>query len=293
MTSPDDDDPSLSDAELLDMPEQNLPAGILHRLRSRRDNARLRKATQDEYILQQRGQKTKAELDAGDASEYLLVFEQFQETMKDIRYREDLLLAQIEREEKLVRERLEDIDRRAIRLHDGRRAYVGSNRDYLDEHGTVLQGADEDEARRKHADNPNAATWDERASAKEQHEALLQMRKEIFEAREKRSVLDPKNLSVNEMKSITSEASASIARLETEFYEKFEAPRRETADLGRHSGSDPYGGDDYMASFDDTGSKGTLSMEFSPQARGQKHPTPPDKPEPGQGPSIPVVTGPA
>jgi hypothetical protein len=62
----------------------------------------------------------------------------------------------IDVQEREIEKRQQQIDGRAIRLHDGRRAYVDGD-GYADGQGRELTGADYDEAHRLHQQHPDAA----------------------------------------------------------------------------------------------------------------------------------------
>jgi hypothetical protein len=68
----------------------------------------------------------------------------------------DVVIANIDKEQAAVLQRLKEIDERAIKLHDGRRAYVDGDR-FRDESGKVLQGKDHEEARQKLREIQNGA----------------------------------------------------------------------------------------------------------------------------------------
>lgn len=66
--------------------------------------------------------------------------------MSDVLY--DVLIEQIDKDQASARLRLKDIDDRAIKLHDGRRAYIDGD-GFRDGKGNLLQGRDLEEARQK------------------------------------------------------------------------------------------------------------------------------------------------
>lgn len=293
MKTPADDTSSLSDAEILDMPEENLPLGITPELLNRRDAARQKKeeTTRFEQDQQRQTDHDRHHKENADAYEHQLIVERFTAAMEDIHYREDLLLAQLDKEEKRARQRLQDIEDRAIKLHDDRRVYVGTNGDYLDEQGRTLQGKDREEAYQQHQNNSNAPTYAERAEVQQEYQTFQQMKQDILDAREQRRVQDKDGVSDDDMVSRTALRTASIAQLEARFHET----------LGAHGAAtdETFASDDYMASFDDGGrttshaasldgqeTTGTLSKRFAPAAEGQGDQTTKNTPKPvGVGPS--------
>jgi hypothetical protein len=78
----------------------------------------------------------------------------------ELQERESRLIAQINIREDELREEAERQDARAIKLADGRRAYVDGDK-YRDENGRVLAGADRAQAEIDHIDHPDATTWQE------------------------------------------------------------------------------------------------------------------------------------
>jgi hypothetical protein len=82
----------------------------------------------------------------------------FEQLLREVAERQDRLLEQIEHEQAAINEKRREIDDNAIRLRDGRRAYLDGDR-FRDEHGVMLTGADEAEAARQHEYRPDASTW--------------------------------------------------------------------------------------------------------------------------------------
>jgi len=60
----------------------------------------------------------------------------------------DVVIANVDKDLAAILQRRKEIDDRAIKLHDGRRAYVDGDR-FRDENGKILQGQDHAEARQK------------------------------------------------------------------------------------------------------------------------------------------------
>ena len=157
----------LTDDELLDVPLGNLVPGEL--ARSFRVHAK------QEQKLEQAA--------ALHLAERLEVHQEEakREEEEELHERELTVLAEIaEREEKL-RVEAELLDERAIKLHDGRRAYVDGDK-YRDGDGRELTGADRAQAEVLHLEQPQAATWQEKHQIDEQAQRMEQMRRDIERA---------------------------------------------------------------------------------------------------------------
>jgi hypothetical protein len=101
-----------------------------------------------------------------------------EQQMRVIAERQDLLLQQIEQEQAQVAVRHQEIEDNAMRLRDGRRAYVDGDR-FRDGEGIVLTGADEAEAARQHEYRPDASTWAEKQENERQAEELKTLKQKI------------------------------------------------------------------------------------------------------------------
>jgi hypothetical protein len=150
-----DDIENLPDAVLLALPEAQVSPGSLTLLWARKADT-----------LRQRDLKELSdELNGLSRSRRMLAPGQTDEAelrrRRELKAREDDLLRRINIEQQRILVEMEELDRRTIRLHDGRRTYV-DGKDYRDEQGRVLHGADRDEAEAQHRQNPNAATWAEK-----------------------------------------------------------------------------------------------------------------------------------
>jgi hypothetical protein len=107
----------------------------------------------------------------------------YEQEMRDISERQDRLLLRIGEEETRIDERRREIDDHAIRLQDGRRAYVDGDR-YRDGEGSLLAGADEAEAARQHEYRPDASTWQEKQEIERRAEENQRLREKILKDRE-------------------------------------------------------------------------------------------------------------
>jgi hypothetical protein len=150
-----DDIENLPDAVLLALPEAQVSPGTLSLLWARKaDTLRERELTElsDELngLSRSRRMLGPGQVDDADARR-----------RRELKAREEDLLRRINIQQERIFVEMEELDKRTIRLHDGRRAYV-DGKDYRDGEGRVLQGADRDEAHEQHQLNPKAATWVEK-----------------------------------------------------------------------------------------------------------------------------------
>jgi hypothetical protein len=156
----DDDDP---DDKLLDAPEAEDSPGSL--ASSRRANLRYERQltefnhevagdTLPRMLLPWSTPHEKQRLEEKHRREQLA----FEHQLREIAERQERLLEQIEQEQAVIAEKRQEIDDHAIRLQDGRRAYVDGDR-FRDGQGVMLTGADEAEAARQHEYRPDASTW--------------------------------------------------------------------------------------------------------------------------------------
>jgi hypothetical protein len=176
-------DDDLTDDQLLTVPGEDIPSGRLAEYFARRA-----------MVVHDRAfTETMLEL-SGDSTRHLMIFagqdpRERRRIEDDSRRRAWLasqemeeyrrrLARRIEEQLALVQERFDDIDRRAIKLHDGRRAYVDGDH-YVDGQGRVLTGVDDAEARAEHANNPHAATAQELAEAERQRRELERLQRDV------------------------------------------------------------------------------------------------------------------
>jgi hypothetical protein len=85
----------------------------------------------------------------------------YEEAMLENEQHTERLLLRIDEEQARIDERRKEIENNALRLRDGRRAYIDGDR-FRDGEGRVLAGADEAEATRQHEYHPDASTWAEK-----------------------------------------------------------------------------------------------------------------------------------
>src|SRR5262249_3767447 len=112
----------LPDEELLSLPESNIDPAQLDRFRSRRSEILEKKQAEEtapSMAATSRGQER-----ARAENRQELEMERYVLALENFRQREDYLIAVIEERHRETLKRLQDIDDRAIKLHDGRRAYV-------------------------------------------------------------------------------------------------------------------------------------------------------------------------
>jgi hypothetical protein len=176
MATEDDDIP---DDKLLDMPEGAAPtSSVRSNLRYQRQlaelNAELNGTAPPRMLLPWSTPHERQRLEEKHRRDQLAVEQQ----MRVIAERQDRLLQQIEQEQAQVAVRHQEIEDNAMRLRDGRRAYVDGDR-FRDEKGRVLTGADEAEAARQHEYRPDASTWAEKQENERQAEELKTLKQKI------------------------------------------------------------------------------------------------------------------
>lgn len=246
----------LSESEVLSIPEENLPASLLPEFLQRREEALQKKQTDDasDYdarLISQSRAKDQSRTNDQQRSE--MEAEAYQAEMRDIYGRENALLADLNVEEVQDKKRLADIDSRALKLSDGRLAYVGANGTYVDRQGQLLQGKDDTEARAQNQLHPDAATWSERSAAKQQLDDTMRMRQDVLAMEAQQKKEDAGNLSGDQMASSLRDRGATISRYETEFAERSEARQSSMSVTEKTITNATYGGDDYMAAYSKPG----------------------------------------
>src|ERR1022692_2339913 len=184
MPKQDSDIDTMTEAELLVLPESLISAGSLTAYWSLHASA-LQKENADELARERSGASLSRRMIGAEPSEEDREREQqrqYEQALRDVRAREDTLLLRIEQQERQIQIRQQEIEDNAIRLHDGRRVYV-DGRKYRDAQGRVLEGDDEAEARRQHKTKPNASTWQEKTDTDKLWSETERIRREIEERR--------------------------------------------------------------------------------------------------------------
>jgi hypothetical protein len=218
-------DDDLTDDELLNLPGDEIPSGRLAEFFSRRAG-----------IVQQRqlGERI-AELSGNSLHHFLLspdrdprekhrreeAERRWLAEMRDIRDREDRLLARIDEQQRIVEKRWQEIQDNALHLHDGRRAYVDGN-GYRDEQGRALNGADYDEANRLHEQNPNASTWDQRQKIQDQLDEAERLRQRVLKEQQE-AQRDGQGVSADELERRRKDAEQRMTGYEQEFHDRIES----------------------------------------------------------------------
>lgn len=280
------DDADITDDEMLALPGENIPAGRLTAFFTRRAEIQQQRALNELALeLSGNGRRLMIFPDQDPRQRQRHEEEQeralfaYEQAMREIRERQDCLLAVIEEHERIDRKRLGEIENNALRLHDGRRAYVDGDR-YRDEQGRKLTGADHDEAAARHREKPDASTWAARQGIQERLDEHERQRQRVLKEREE-TERDAKNLSADELDRKRREAEGRITAEEKEFNEKVEkayadGSSKATADTGAAYSAD-YG--DLGATADagrttsfaktQDGAGNVLAGNFTPAAAGQ------------------------
>jgi hypothetical protein len=166
MPSRDDDIETMSEGDLMTISSGNIPSGLLTVLWARHSA----------LIYQRRIEELNGEL-SGAYTRHVMLFpgqapeekrrreeeeqRRYVQAMLDIQQRSDRLLAAIEFREREIEWHRQEIEDRALKMHDGRRVYFDGT-GYRDETGRVLAGDDANEAAVLHHERPEAPTWQER-----------------------------------------------------------------------------------------------------------------------------------
>jgi hypothetical protein len=269
----------LGESELLSIPEENLPAALLPEFEQRREEALQKKQTSDASgfnarLNSQSRDKERNRTDDLQRDE----LEAYHNEMRDIYEREDALLDELNTEEREDKKRLAQIDSRALKLSDGRLAYVGTNGTYVDQGGQLLRGNDAAEAKAQNQLHPDAATWAERSATEQKIEDEQKMRQDVqnMQAQEKQE--DSGNLSADQMANNLRDRGATISRYETEFAERAKAGESQLEATGKTVTDATFGGDDYIAAYGGSGS--TLGPAFAAAVNGTNAGDPNAKPVP-------------
>lgn len=155
----------LPDDELLNVPLGNLLPGELARsFKVHSDHAHKTEEAEAQHLVQEQR-----------------VTEEHEQAEEDLQRREETVLAQLAEREELLRIEAQELDDRAIKLVDGRRAYVDGDR-YRDAEGHELTGADRAQAEVLHVDHPNATTWQEQQKLETKWVQTEHLRQSIEEA---------------------------------------------------------------------------------------------------------------
>ena len=161
MPSRDDDIETMPEDDLLTIPSGNVPPGLLTMLWARHSAV----------IYQRRIEELNREL-SGAYTRHVMLFpgqspeekrrreeeearRRYVQAMLDIQQRSDRLLAAIEFRENEIDQHRQEIEDRALKLHDGRRVYFDGT-GYRDETGRVLAGSDATEAEVLYRERPDA-----------------------------------------------------------------------------------------------------------------------------------------
>jgi hypothetical protein len=149
----------------------------------------------------------------------------YAEAMQDIQSRSDRLLADIEFREKEIEKHQQEIEDRALRLHDGRRVYFDGS-GYRDETGRVLAGSDASEAEVLHRENPDAPTWQERQKTIDERDEMERLRQKVLKEKQE-AAAGGQGLSAGEMEQRRKEAEQRMTGYEREFAQETDAVKAE------------------------------------------------------------------
>lgn len=231
MSGADDDIETMSEDKLLSLPSGSVPPGLLTLLWSRHADI-LHQRSFDEYNLELSGASSRRwMLYPGQSAEEKRRIEEeeqrrrYDEAMVDVERRSDRLLADIEFCEREIEKRRQEIEDRALRLHDGRRVYFDGD-GYRDETGRVLTGSEATEAESLHRERPDAPTWQERQKAIDEYDEMERLRQKVLKEQQE-AAAGEQGLSAEEMERRRAEAQQRMTGYEREFAEKTDAAKAE------------------------------------------------------------------
>lgn len=204
MPKQDSDIDTMTEAELLVLPESLISAGSLTAYWSLHASA-LQKENADELARERSGASLSRRMIGGAEKPDEQARLQQEEHERDLRRREDALLSTLAVREQQIEKAREEIDSRAIRLADGRRVYVDGD-NFRDGQGRKLEGRDRDEAAGKR--QGNSATWHEREENARKYEEAERRRREIEANRSNSSPERESNLDVYEQEFRADKAAA-------------------------------------------------------------------------------------
>ena len=181
---------TMPEAELLALPGEAIPSGRLTAFFTRRA-ALLHQQELDELALERSGNSTRhfiifPDMDPQERrrreEEEQRRALQAEREMLEYQERADRLLAKIEEQQRYLIKRRQEIEDRALRLHDGRRVYVDGDQ-YRDEQGNILQGRDRDEAAGEHRLHPEASTWRDKQDIDDQFAEAEKLKQKVLKDR--------------------------------------------------------------------------------------------------------------
>jgi hypothetical protein len=236
-----DEDDGLTDDQILDLPMQVMP-GDLSRLWSARANI-IHEREFKEFILELHGGSSR-HLMFPDQDP--VVKRQREEEarrravaeMQAYEERSARLLARIDEQERVIAKRRQEIEDKAIKLHDGRRVYVDGNQ-YRDEKGNILQGSARDEAADLHRGNSQASTWQQKKDIDDRYAAEEKLRQKVLQDRDAAA-----------RRGDVSAANDKLTTEEKEFQNSLETTQIEIAAKAPTDLAASYS-TDYMASYGD------------------------------------------
>jgi hypothetical protein len=233
MPSRDDDIETMPEDDLLTIPSGNVPPGLLTMLWARHSAV----------IYQRRIEELNREL-SGAYTRHVMLFpgqspeekrrreeeearRRYVQAMLDIHQRSDRLLAAIEFREREIEWHRQEIEDRALKLHDGRRVYFDGT-GYRDETGRVLAGEDANEAAVLDHERPDAPTWQERQKTIDQYDEMERLRKKVLQE-EQKAAADGQGLSSAEMEQRQNDAKGRMNSYEQQFDAQVKAAHDEMA----------------------------------------------------------------
>jgi hypothetical protein len=253
-TTKEDDLDTMPEAEILAMPGGAIPPGWLTAFFTRR-TALIRQHERDELALELSGDSARHLMISPDQDPRVMRRREeeqrrrawlAEQEMLEYRQCTDRLLAQIEDQQCVIEKRRKEIQDNAIRLHDGRRAYVDGNR-YVDEQGRELTCGDRDAAAEQHRLHPDASTWEQKQDIDRRADEAKRLKDKVLKDRESGE-------------GTPEEKRQRLSGYEEEFAGKIAARQEAMGGAADGEHNDPvtdYGNADYLAEL---GGEYTVSM---------------------------------
>ena len=221
MPSRDDDIETMPEGDLLTIPSGNIPSGLLTVLWARHSA----------LIYQRRIEELNGEL-SGAYTLHVMLYpgqspeekrrreeeeqrRRYVQAMLDIQQCSDRLLAAIEFREREIEWHRQEIEDRALKLHDGRRVYFDGT-GYRDETGRVLGAEDANEAAVLNHERPDAPTWQERQKTIDQYDEMERLRQKVLQE-EQKAAAGGQGLSTAEMEQRQKDAQTRMNSYEQQF----------------------------------------------------------------------------
>jgi hypothetical protein len=184
-----ENDDNLSDDELLNIPAESLPAlsrvwavrsGLLY-YKQMIELAAERSGNAPDFILFHDRDPRMKHRDEEERRRVRLAYEAL---LQEVRDHADRLLLRIDEQQHQLEKRRDELESRALHLHDGRRIWLDGD-DFRDDAGRVLRGADDNEAQILAREHPDAARWTEHENIRASLEETQRIKEKVLAERDR------------------------------------------------------------------------------------------------------------